>query len=364
MSSRRLSAICRLFLCILSLQTVLACPLRFAHEASHESPRNLDATEWLDRRAIAKNYKSRYSVGISLWMDRTMWYRYTDDAAKKALDADVKKAWKVWKDALPKGSGFKFQELPADSDPEAVNNYLLMISYHKPVAEGGDGKLSTTVGLPSGILGGEGLPTMMLSNDTTKGTKNVVTNYAHEIGHAWGFLHPHQNPNYWSTEFKDGQGGAIFTKKNWHPKNLADYEETIQFIDGKIAAEKDAKKKEEWEARKTTMLTDYSAARSAGFAGGLEWLPLPKAVGAETEQKEEYTLVPDPASPTTSKTDIDWESIMLYPSFAGAKEGLSVLTRANGDKMVANTKPSQKDIDALMAMYKDEEANDSSEDDR
>lgn len=339
----RTSVISRLFLSLLSVQTVLAGPVTFAREESHESPRNLDAVEWVHRRAIAKDYDAKSSdIGVQLWPKGTITYSYTDAAAKKALDGDLKKAWKVWEDALPKDSKFTFQELAADKDPED-EDYLLKISYDKPVAQGGSGTLKTTVAIPNNLKAGQ-FPTMVLSDDTTKGTKNVVANYAHEIGHALGFLHTHQNPNYWSTQFADGQGGAIFTRNNWHPENLADYETAIQYIDSKKAKETNADKKKKLEDKKTEMLTSFTVAYEGNFLSALDWLPRPK--------QDETRLEPDPTS--KSKTDIDWESIMLYPSDAGAKAGRVVLTKPNGDKMAPNMKPSKKDIEALIALYKKE----------
>lgn len=343
MSPCEISAIGRLFLSFVSVQTVLAGPLTFAHGESRESPRSLHDIGWLAGRAVTKDFTaSNSNLGAEIWPDKTITYAYKDDAAKEALDADLRKAWKVWEDALPKGSGFKFVLAEDEDAKDAADPYLLTVSYDRPVAEGGKGSLKTSVAIPN-----SGAPTMTLSNDTTKGSGNVVTNYAHEIGHAWGFEHIHQNPNYWSKQFANGQGSAIFTEKNWHPKNLADYETAIKYVDGKKAKAKDQESKDEWEKRKTTMLTNRLEAARAEFSAK-EWLPMTTT--------DKYALEPE----TTSKTDIDWESIMIYPSESGAKKGLSVLTKPNGAKIVANHKPSQKDIDALMAMYKNQDESDQS----
>lgn len=307
----------------LSIQAALAVPLTSGNEDSHGLSRDLHAAGWLDRRALVKDTDPANALGSKLWPDKTITYRYKDAASKSALDADLKKAWKVWKDALPKDSGFKFQEAASG---KAADN-VLTIAYEKPVAKGGAGTLKTSVGIPHSQAV---KPTMTLSDDTTKGARNVVTNYAHEIGHAWGFLHTHQNPNYWSTDFANGKGGAIFTKANWHPENLADYDSTMKKIT-------DA-------AKKVSVTKDRMEAATNRFSA-MEWLPI-------TSAEKPKTI---PAS--QSKTDIDWLSIMLYPSDAGSKKaGLPVLTKPNGEKITANAKPSQADIQALVALYKDQKA--------
>ncbi|KAK8042258.1 hypothetical protein PG993_006781 [Apiospora rasikravindrae] len=41
-------------------------------------------------------------------------------------------------------------------------------------------------------------PRMVLSDELVMGHRNIVANFAHEMGHSWGFHHEHQNPDWWA----------------------------------------------------------------------------------------------------------------------------------------------------------------------
>lgn len=54
---------------------------------------------------------------------------------------------------------------------------------------------------------------MNLSDRTDVGMLDVVANDAHELGHAWGLLHEHQNPAFWTSliALQDSEVDSIST---------------------------------------------------------------------------------------------------------------------------------------------------------
>jgi hypothetical protein len=169
---------------------------------------------------------------------------------------------------------------------------------------------------------------MRLSDSTSVGMLEVIPNYAHEMGHAWGLLHEHQNPAWWTDPYTGGQA-QIF---DFNCQNLKD--------------QADAFARNTDPAVQTLLCTDRDSALDLKFSAS-EYLPYRANVRG-----------PRPFMATDA--DVDWESIMLYPSGAGAlgtaspgnDQRLPILVRhSDGSPIGINLKPSLKDVEALKALY-------------
>lgn len=305
------------------------------------SPLKQEPNTQLDKRSVVISLQPNSNRGI--WYKKTILYTYSDEESRAALQEDLKAAMEVWYSAgLPRS--FRMRDKDTEDDPVT----WLIITYDKPTAEGGSGTLVTSVGVPSR----KEQPVMVISDDSTKGTMDKIANYAHELGHAWGLFHEHQNPNFWSTDFTNGKGGAVFTTSDWNCENLEDYETALTNVNNKIATAT-GKYLDDLIGFRGSMCTDRISAAQLQFSAR-EYLPLTSS----------EMFVPDNDSPD----GIDWDSIMLYPSGAGGLidsngERMLVLTKDDGSEIVANLRPSQRDVQALIKLYKDGDEENSDDDD-
>lgn len=107
---------------------------------------------------------------------------------------------------------------------------------------------------------------MILSDVLTMGHRNVVANYAHEMGHAWGFHHEHQNPDWWSEAWSEEyRKDYFFGEGSFFCERLSDYAEALARIDAdttKTPAEKGVLKRK--------MCYSRDSAIEAKFTGGAQ----------------------------------------------------------------------------------------------
>lgn len=263
--------------------------------------------------------------GVSnLWPDKTIKFCFEDTQSRGLFYDNIIKGMDLWYQA-GLDSSFRMTEV-SDSDCKDKRSEVLLVSQGKG--------LLTSVGFSEDN-------TMVLSNSAEMGMLNVLSNVAHEIGHAWGLYHEHQNINFWDAPYVFGSSGRLFGASNFHCKNLKDYDAVMEEIQKLVDESPSENVAAIFKGHKDQVCTDRIIAGTYGFSAG-EYLPLKSSAR------------PNPG--TTDPSKIDWDSIMLYPSGAGGKdqgngERLPILTRPNGDEIGLNLLPSPRDVAGLTALY-------------
>lgn len=297
-----------------------------------------NATHSIQKRYLAM--RPQDGPGLrKLWPDKTISYCYESQATKDILNDELEQAIMLWQPGLHRDV-YKYHEVADPGEATCVGNsqrdHILVIRYNS------DGNLATSVGLPS-LDGGNPTykgPTMMLSDKTNVGLLSVVANYAHEIGHAWGLYHEHQNLAFWGFPQNTGSAGTVFGEK-WDCTALKDY--------GAASARVQAENPKDMEL----LCVFQGIAAKYGFSAA-DWLPVVK-----------NTLAPSTIGNRAGYDKVDWDSIMMYPSGAGGRGDAAppggdtydlrqpVLLRNDGAKMVPKLQPSLGDIAGIRRIYED-----------
>ncbi|KAK2594661.1 hypothetical protein QQS21_007637 [Conoideocrella luteorostrata] len=265
-----------------------------------------------------------------LWPDKTITYGFADTTAKNKLKAMFVSGSNVWNGLS--AHGFKYKEV-SEKNCKSDRMNCLLVHYNA------NGLLSSTVAKPPKVASDtdyEG-PTMHLSDSFAVGNRNPILNIAHEIGHAWGLYHEHQNEGRWKTSPEHGGGqttwggytGNTFHTNRFVCRNLKDYTKKLAEVQSQPNAEINAE----------LMCTSFPTAARLKFSA-MEWLPV-NLVGKKADH------------------DFDPDSLMLYPSRAGgigdASENsdsrLPVLTYADGSEIPIRQGPSNMDIARLVELY-------------
>lgn len=261
--------------------------------------------------------------GVHLWDKGTIRYCFENEQTKEKLLYDLEAARDRWYfNSLPEND-FQLTEV-SDAVCKSDRANVLLIKYND------QGYLATTPGIPpldAKDKKYEG-PTMSLSDKEDVGLLEVIGNYAHELGHAWGLLHEHQNPAFWTAPYSAGQT-QIFT---WNCQNLKDWKE----VSGRLTDPDD--QQQLCESRAFAHEQKFSAAEYLPFLGGQR----------------------APSVAIAGDDDVDWKSIMLYPSGAGAVGAAApgndqrapiLLKRSDGSRIPINLDPSDHDVQALKDLY-------------
>lgn len=287
-------------------------------------------------QSAASSFKKRYFTietndgRNQLWDKGIIRYRFESPETKDKVFPNLEAAKNLWYASTLPETGFSYTEV-SEEDLEKDRANTLLIKFND------EGILNTTPGRPrldareSSYKG----PTMHLSDRIDVGMLDVIANYAHELGHAWGMLHEHQNPAFWGQPYSN-VGTSVF---RLNCQNLKDWQE----VSGRLTDPAD----------QTLSCRDMAFAQEQKFSAS-EFLPM---TGSGTFS--EPILAAD-------DSDVDWKSIMLYPSGAGGRglagpgndQRLSVYVKASdGSSISINKQPSIRDVEGLMKIYARDDKN-------
>ncbi|PYH81905.1 hypothetical protein BO82DRAFT_364784 [Aspergillus uvarum CBS 121591] len=294
----------------LVLQSASSCPSIGHYTASTDTT----SSHSNSNRTSATFQKRGYPVvKSSVWPNAKITYCFADPNARSKLKSIVPKAWGMWLNA---GASAKFEMEEGETTYCTVANRdsYLLISYND------EHKLVTTPGSIAGL--GQDGPSMTLDPSDGFGTGKGMSNIAHEIGHAWGLLHEHQRPSLWTRDF----GGT--GQRNVFAFNCQN-------------------------------LKDYAAIAAKGNDMDRACHYMQSAVTANGGPFSALDMLPDNRGRDSGTADVvDWDSIMIYGSTAGAATAngqlLNTLTKADGTTYGYNTWPSIGDVNTLNTLYADE----------
>jgi hypothetical protein len=180
----------------------------------------------------------------------------------------------------------------------------------------------TTVGRPPvNLMRGFTGPTMDIDIKNLPNGWSPGAVVAHEIGHAWGLHHEHQNPRFWAKKYNanGAYDGRTFGDANFACKQLPDYAE--KSLDARMDGEDPE-----------LLCTSYAIAQKYEFSAN-NFLPLVSG----------YVL-PD----ADDDRDIDWRSIMMYTTY---QTGARVLSKPDGSDIMPPMFPTTRDVSGLVALY-------------
>ncbi|OJJ00683.1 hypothetical protein ASPVEDRAFT_149620 [Aspergillus versicolor CBS 583.65] len=253
------------------------------------------------------------------WPDKVIPVCFKNPVAKQVLAPFLRKAMDLWYAAgLPES--YKLEEA---SDHRCANQPLEVLMVR--LAEK-DEPFSTTVGRPRSLRGGDGA--RMKINLVTDLLPDVTANIAHELGHSWGLFHEHQTSQFW--DLTTGMP-KFFT---FNCEALSDFPLHADKTFAQIYSV-------------AGICRNYYTALSFGF-GATEFLAIPFA----TSHLQHMTGV--------SEDDVDWKSIMLYPSNIGSRfqhmfplehKRVSPNQPVEEVKIQPNIVPSPRDVEGIRHIY-------------
>ncbi|KAJ0340496.1 hypothetical protein COL922a_003304 [Colletotrichum nupharicola] len=247
------------------------------------------------------------------WPDKKIRFHFETEEAKQKLELYLDAANALWSAAgLP--DEFTYEEVTSEADYQAKKGKILLVKYNDR------NYLGTSLGLPTQDDDGPS-PVMDLCDSEKIGTLNIVVNFAHELGHAWGLHHEHQNPQFWTSPYTATKGDRVQFGSGYgefHCESLSDSEATkTRLIAQYGEGEGNARLRQSCEKRIHATQND--------FRGAMEWLPL--------HFSEDFAARGRPPG-RTLMTDAPL-----------------ILTRAGGKELDYNTAPSEQDVQGIRKLY-------------
>ncbi|KAI8207621.1 hypothetical protein K4K54_004855 [Colletotrichum sp. SAR 10_86] len=309
------------------------------------------ADESTHERLLQKRYVAINGNGdTQRWPDRTISYCFANKEARTKLHEGMLEATQRWRHAGLSELAFKYKQV-AEPGRACTNHPQRSVILVVALAEG----FRAHQGIPNINANQENYqgPVMELSMRTDIGMLDWVGNIAHEIGHAWGLAHEHQNMNFWKRKTAEGDvengygsgDGALFSAAQFDCTALQDYETIHEQV----------KKDKPEDVPK--LCTNNRIAKAHDFSA-FQWLPDPSS------------WLNRQSTGRASGVSIDWKSIMLYPSGAGGigsasppgggqpldtnDRRRSVLVRRDRSTFTGNREPSEDDVKGIESIYKDE----------
>ena len=320
--------------------------------SGHAVKDNATQNAFIEKRWVRITHTAGHA-SVKRWPDKTISYCYDTIESRDQLHEYLLAATQRWQHAGLFADAYKYVQVaePGSSCTRHKQRTDILVISHNT-----EGVLRTTVGiypLDSDLPDYVG-PYSSLSTRNDVGMLDAVANIAHELGHAWGLGHEHQNPAFWKYEVSEGvpngaqnQGsGWTWSSAQFDCKALSDYE--------RISAQVRELQPKDLD----TICVVRRVARRYGFSA-MEWLP-----DTSSNLKREVSNI------YAEESDVDWQSIMLYPSRSGGKgpaapanEGeemdandgrSSVLKRRDGSNWNGNYHPSERDIRGIREIYEDD----------
>ncbi|KAH6684918.1 hypothetical protein F5X68DRAFT_171356 [Plectosphaerella plurivora] len=295
----------------------------------HDAPETLNATVPLARRAMSiKN--SPGAVGARrIWPNKKMKYCFDDrDDTIVELFELAKATWQALTE-----HGFSYEEVSGSACTGNNRKEVLMVHFNN------NGRLASTMGIPPNDPRAEG-PTMHLSNRAGIGQNDIKANVGHELGHAWGLHHEHQNRDWWKTSTEhtgDPFWGAMrsndphFQTNKFFCENLSDYATAL------AKAQAAARENPSTHGSDPEIMCKSMAVASDYDFSAMEWLPVANSAHFDTDDT------------------FDEDSLMMYPSQAGGRgNGASrlIVMKYQDDTIIPpRLVPSDMDIQRLLTLY-------------
>ncbi|OGM49024.1 hypothetical protein ABOM_002329 [Aspergillus bombycis] len=212
------------------------------------------------------------------WPSETIRYYFNSPTSKERLSSDIRAAWQLWYAAgLPET--FRFVEFPKWRCEREPDSCLRVI--------GDEEEVSFYTSIAKQRIDPWDRIAMYVVFEGNEDEFDRALMIAHEIGHAWGLIHEHQNPLYWQWAYYDTRPDSLF---QFYCANVIGYDEIAHQINNT---------RELWS--ENGPCRSQLRALEMGFyaADIIPW---------QSRYQSPHHLWPH-------DSDVDWDSIMIYGSY-------------------------------------------------
>ncbi|KAE8133019.1 hypothetical protein BDV38DRAFT_259800 [Aspergillus pseudotamarii] len=253
---------------VLLLLSLLFASLSNAGHSAWEAGATTFTSEWIHIDP---------SFDFPTWPHETIRYYFSTPEMKEEFANDIRAAWQLWYAAgLPET--FRFIEYSRARCEAAPDDCLLII------AEYGAPSFFTSLGRQR--IDPWDRNVMYLAFQGTEDEHDKAVIIAHEIGHAWGLLHEHQNPLFWQWAFRGTRSDSLV---QFYCENVLGFAEVEHEVNNTLLL---------W--AEDGPCRDQARAYEFGFLASemIPWRP---------RYQQPHRLWPH-------DSDVDWDSIMIYES--------------------------------------------------